>query len=147
MNNQNIEIYFPDDNIFDTVSKILIKNGVYETPRDIVDKNDSLILFVLSLTRNFAKEKITEKIFTDSLQKKLNVSPEIAKNIFQKIKEEVLPKAEKVGKFIDDTQVEEKKPTEKKTRTINSNTQSPKIVKQKVPNLPKKNDKYMEPID
>ena len=95
MYNPNIEIYFPDNNIFNLISSILIKNGLYETPSDIVDKDDSLIIFVLGLTKNFAREKLSEKEFIDSLQKKI-ANLKVAKDIFQEIKEKVLPLAEKV---------------------------------------------------
>ena len=115
MNNSNIEIYFPNDDIFNIISNILRKNGLYENPIDIADKDDSLIIFVLSLTKNFAKEKISEKDLIDSLQKKLNVSPEIAKNIVQGIKEMVLPQAEKVTIGV---RTQEKKSTEKKDMDI-----------------------------
>jgi hypothetical protein len=169
----NEEIYFPDDKIFNTISDILHKNGVEEDPAEAADKisggEDSLITSVFVLARNFAKQKITQAEFITTLQIKTKVSPETAQNIFNDVKEKILPTAQKIA--IGETIVEEKpavnvqpianaparpsaqgpaiparaKPIEKKPWPTIS--KPPEIESKEAPSIPKGPDTYREPIE
>lgn len=173
MNNYDKEeIHFLDENTFEIIAGILSKGGVEETLEDAAENDDSAILMVFDLIKNLAKGNLSEKAFIDSLQTKLKISFEAAKNILQDVKEKILPRTEKIKisnqekKTLPDTPVGNDKtdidknqntieemdalklpPTiEKKTRIIRKTTKTSEINKKEELNLPKKPDNYREPI-
>jgi len=96
----NIEIYFAVEYVFSLLSKILNKNGFKVSLSNEVNKiennESSFIDIIFKLSKNLAKEKISEKDFILSVQKQMGASEEKAKNVLRDIKEKILPFAEKV---------------------------------------------------
>lgn len=172
-NNIKEEIHFLDENIFEIIAEILSKIGLEETLEDAAENDDSAILFVFDLIKNFVKEVVSEKDIIASLQTKLKISPEAAKTIFQGIKEKILPRVEKItieaqrekpaptmaggqndvalNKNLDIIEqavaLKFMPPSEKNKSVMKNSVEPPKIKKKKMPNLPKKPDNYREPIE
>jgi len=122
------EIYFSDDNIFKTISEILSKNGLKETPNEAADKvtdgKVSFITVVYGLATDLAKQTISEKDFINGLQNKINVSSAVAQNILKDVKEKILPHVEKIN--IETEPKEEGPVTAAPVRLVNGNQNFPK---------------------
>lgn len=92
-------VYFTQDDIFEEISKVLLKNGLQETVDDFIiqdEEEKSLIVTTLDLTENLALKRISEKDFILELEKQLNTTPQVAAQLAKDIKEKILPGAEKI---------------------------------------------------
>jgi hypothetical protein len=158
MDNNQEEIYFAVEDIFDKISEILSRNGTEEDPIDAAFKKErSYISIILNLMKNFTKEKISEKDFCFSLQTQLKVSKETSENILKEIKTNILPHAEKIKigeqineeepitaspiKLIDKNQIIFESPVGKR-----ENINKPPVEDKKI-KYPKEPDKYRESIE
>lgn len=104
--NQNSKIYFSGEkNPFDIIIEILEKNGIKETLKESMEKirqgKISRTEALYKLADSLADQKITEKDFIAEIQKQLEITNEIAQNIYKDIKEKLLPLAQK---FVSDQQ-------------------------------------------
>ena len=150
-NDRKEEIYFLGDNFLEVIAEILDNNGITETLMDAAEKDDSAILAVFDLIKELAKEKISEKDFIDSLQKKLRVSADSSKNILQGVKEKILPQTEKI--LIGGSTQSEKPTTIISTKITSEDNKKEQTTavkeKPKIKNIttpPRKSDTYREPI-
>lgn len=170
---QQEEVYFPDEDIFDKVSEILLKHGIKESSVDAAFKKDkkSFISVVLNLTKNIVKEKISENDFCLSLQTQLKISKSESESMLKDVKEKIIPLAEKVqiGQNLEERPIENpitakpirlinevkrsdtsmpimrEKPKKRMEEIIEKEKIYPRKEQQKI--SPKKQDTYREPIE
>lgn len=168
----NEEIYFSDENTFNIISDILIKNGLYESPLEAVEKDNSLMLAILHSAKDFVKGVTSEKNFILSLQNQLKTTPQVAESLAKDIKEKIIPLAEKIEvraqpqeekpiiaapprminenivtpPVSEELQTTREKIIDRKARLPKNIIKPPEIVRKETAS-PKKSDSYREPIE
>ncbi len=101
-NNQKIIVFDGGKDPNDIIEKILKNNSLEETIDDYFDKKDQKkepwTDTLYRSSKNLASNNLTEENFILTIQKQLNISEQIAKNILKEIKEKLLPLARTLSK-------------------------------------------------
>ncbi|OGZ65148.1 MAG: hypothetical protein A2998_02615 [Candidatus Staskawiczbacteria bacterium RIFCSPLOWO2_01_FULL_37_25b] len=164
------KVFFEEDT-FPIISQILEANSIKESREDVIKKisNDKPLMgeIIIDVTEKIVLENIQEKDACLFLKEQLNVTEQIAKQVYADIQKKLLPLAKKNDV---ETQTQEQKSiTAQPTRLINENKnidnnkkpvkirkERPKIIdpmieepKEIVPKVIQKRgpDSYREPIE
>lgn len=139
-NTYNDEVYTSVSSLIDQLLKNYDLEENTDTMRDKIDKNiETNKSIIRHLAKNFAIGKFLEKDVLASLQKNLNLPPEMAQKIMQDIKNTLVPFIKKI---------EDSRPQDNGTiKKLPEEIKLPQKNMQKEKTKSNKTDTYREPIE
>ena len=137
------KVFFEEDT-FPIISQILEANSIKESREDVIKKisNDKPLMgeIIIDVTEKIVLENIQEKDACLFLKEQLNVTEQIAKQVYADIQKKLLPLAKKND--VEAQTQEQKSITAQPTRLINKNIdENKKPIKTK-----KRETKTIEPV-